>query len=153
MRAQLLSCVRFHVTPWTTVHQASLSVGFSRQEHWIGLQCPLPGDLPKPGIEPVSPVCPALAGGFFTTEPPWKPRVTTDEPKLIYYYELKSIVDIRAHCAVYFMGFDKCIMTCIHHYSIMQNNSFNAPEILATSDPFTISIVLSFPECHITQII
>ena len=150
MRAQLLSCVRLHMTPWTMVHQAPLSMGFSRQEHWVGLQCPPPGDLPKPGIEPVSP---ASAGGFFTTEPPWKPRVTTDEAKLIYYYELKSIVYIRAHCVVCFMGFDKCIMTRIHHYSIMQDNSFNAPEILATSHPFTISIVLSFPECHITQII
>ena len=40
--------------------------GFSRQEYWSGLPFPLPGDLPDPGIEPWSP---ALAGGFFTTEP------------------------------------------------------------------------------------
>jgi len=38
-----------------------------RQEYWRGLPFPSPGDLPDPGIEPVSP---ALAGGFFTTEPP-----------------------------------------------------------------------------------
>ena len=44
-------------------------MGFSRQEYWSGLPCPPPGDLPNPGIEPVSLVCPALAGGFFTTEP------------------------------------------------------------------------------------
>ena len=30
-------------------------MGFSRQEYWSGLQCPSPGDLPDPGIEPVSP--------------------------------------------------------------------------------------------------
>ena len=42
------------VTPWTVAHQAPLSMGFSRQEHWSGLPCPPPGDLPNPGIEPVS---------------------------------------------------------------------------------------------------
>ena len=46
-----------------------LSMGFSRQEYWSGLQFPSPGDLTDVGINPVSP---ALAGGFFTTEPPGK---------------------------------------------------------------------------------
>ena len=45
------------------------SMGFSKQEYWSGLPFPPPGDLSKPGIEPASP---ALAGGFFTTEPPGK---------------------------------------------------------------------------------
>ena len=49
-------------------HQAPLSVGFSRQEHWSGLPFPPPGDLPDPGIEPWPPVAPALTGRFFTTE-------------------------------------------------------------------------------------
>ena len=40
---------------------------FSKPEYWSGLLFSSPGDLPDPGIEPVSP---ALAGGFFTTEPP-----------------------------------------------------------------------------------
>ena len=35
--------------------QASLSMGFSRQECWSGLPFPSPGDLPDPGIEPGSP--------------------------------------------------------------------------------------------------
>ena len=38
------------VTPWTVACQAPLSMGFSRQEHWRGLPCPPPGDLPDPGI-------------------------------------------------------------------------------------------------------
>ena len=42
---------------------------FSNQEYWSGLSFPSPGDLPDPGIKHVSPVSPALAGGFFTTEP------------------------------------------------------------------------------------
>jgi len=47
--------------------QAPPSTGFSRQEYWSGLPCPPPGDLPNPGMEPVSLTSPALAGGFFTT--------------------------------------------------------------------------------------
>ena len=48
-----LSRVRLFATPWTC--QASLSMGFSRQEYWNGLPFPYPGDLPDPGIEPRSP--------------------------------------------------------------------------------------------------
>ena len=62
--------------------QASLSMGFSRQEHWSGLPLPSPGDLPNPGIKPLSPVSPTLAGGFFTTEPPGKPH------SLIYNFKI-----------------------------------------------------------------
>jgi len=47
--------------------QALLSMVFLRQEYWSGLPFPLPKDLPNPGIEPVSPVSPALADGFFTS--------------------------------------------------------------------------------------
>ena len=47
-------------------------MGFPRQESWSGLPLPSPGDLPNPGIKPRSP---ALAGGFFTTEPHGKPSV------------------------------------------------------------------------------
>ena len=50
-----ISRVRLFVTPWTVAHQASLPMGFSRQEYWSGLPCPPPGDLPKPGTEPGSP--------------------------------------------------------------------------------------------------
>ena len=50
--------------PGSSVH------GISQQEYWNRLPFASPGDLPDPGIEPVSPVSPALAGGFFTTEPP-----------------------------------------------------------------------------------
>ena len=52
--------------------QAPRSMGFSRQEHWHGLPFPPPGDLPNPGIKLMSPVSPALAGGFFTIQPPRK---------------------------------------------------------------------------------
>ena len=45
------SCVHLFATLWTVAHQAPLSIGFSRQEHYSGLSYPLPGDLPNPGIE------------------------------------------------------------------------------------------------------
>ena len=56
----------------TVVHQAPPSMGFSRQEYWNGLPCPPPGDLPDPGIEPMSLISPALAGRFFTTSTTWE---------------------------------------------------------------------------------
>ena len=57
-------------TPWTVAHQAPLSREFPRQESWSGLPFPFPGDLPDTGIGSSSP---ALAGRFFTAEPPEKP--------------------------------------------------------------------------------
>ena len=55
-------------------------MAFFRQEHWNGLLFPPPGDLPEPGTEPASP---ALAGRFFTPEPPELPgeRVDTQKSK------------------------------------------------------------------------
>ena len=70
VRARVLSVASDSVTPWTVAYQAPPSMGFSRQEYCSGLPCPPPGDLPDPGVKPVSP---ALAGGFFTTEEPGKP--------------------------------------------------------------------------------
>ena len=51
-------------TPWTVACQASLSMGFSRQEYCRRLPLPLPGGLSDPGIKATSPV---LAGRFFIT--------------------------------------------------------------------------------------
>ena len=68
MHNQLLSHVDSFAIPGS--HQALLFTGSSKQEYWSGLPCPSPGDIPNPGIKPMSP---ALAGRFFTTEPLWKP--------------------------------------------------------------------------------
>ena len=62
-------------TLWTVAHQASLSMGFSRQEYWSGLPCPPPGDLPDPGIELAFLMFPALAGRFFTTSTTWEAQI------------------------------------------------------------------------------
>ena len=58
------------VTPWTVAHQAPLSKEFSRQEYWSGLPCPPSGDLPHPGIKPMSP---ALQVDSLPSETPGKP--------------------------------------------------------------------------------
>ena len=49
------SRVLLFATPLTVALQASLSMGFSRQEYWNGLPCPPPEDLPYPGIKPAAP--------------------------------------------------------------------------------------------------
>ena len=67
LHAQSLSHVQLFATLWTMAQQAPLSMEFSRQEYWSGLPFPTPVDLPDPGIKAAFP---ALAGGFFTTEPP-----------------------------------------------------------------------------------
>ena len=58
--------------PWTVAHPALLSMGFLRQEYWSWLPFASPGDLPDPGIKPISLVSPALADRFFATQPPEK---------------------------------------------------------------------------------
>ena len=57
------------MTPWTVVHQAPLSIEFSRQEHWSGLPFPSPEYLPDPGIEPGSS---ALQADTLPSGPPGK---------------------------------------------------------------------------------
>ena len=69
----LLRHTQLFTTQWTVAHQACLSVAFPRQKYWSGLPFLSPGDLSDPGIELMSPVSPALACEFFTTEPPGKP--------------------------------------------------------------------------------
>ena len=71
-RRFVISRDRLFAAPWTVARQTPLSMGFSRQQYWSGLPFPSPGDLPDPGIEPTSPSL-ALAGRFFTAEPPRKP--------------------------------------------------------------------------------
>ena len=70
--AQSLSHIRLFAAPWTVACQISLSMGFPKQEYWSGLPFPVPGDLPDPGIKPMSLASPALAGRFFTTSATWE---------------------------------------------------------------------------------
>ena len=66
------SRVRLFAIPWTVGCQASLLMGFSRQEYWSQLRVPSSGDLPDLRIKPASLMFPALAGRFFTTGAIWE---------------------------------------------------------------------------------
>ena len=83
MVGYMLSFVQLFGTPWAVARQAPLSVGFPRQEFWSGLPFPSPGDPPDPGVQPKSP---ALANGFFTTEPSGK-----------LYCQCMDIILLQAH--------------------------------------------------------
>ena len=52
------SCVQLFASLWTVVHQAPLSMGFSRQEYRSRLPCPPPGDIPNLGMELMSLISP-----------------------------------------------------------------------------------------------
>ena len=65
------SHVQLFETLWTVARQASLSMGFSRQEYWSGSLYPPPGDLSDTGVEPASLTFPTLAVKFFTTSTTW----------------------------------------------------------------------------------
>ena len=85
-RLQNLGCILYFVcacsvvsdsaTPWIVARQAPLSMEFSKQEYWSGLPFPSPETLLDPGIKPMSSASPALADGFFITEPPGKSHFT-----------------------------------------------------------------------------
>ena len=70
----MLSHVRLFATLWTAACRLLSPWDFFKQEYWGGLPFPTPGNLPNPGIEPVSLVSPAMAGRFFTTVPLGKPQ-------------------------------------------------------------------------------
>ena len=65
----VLSRIQFFANPWTEARQAPPSMGFPRQDCWSGLPCLPPGDLPDPGIKPMSPVSPALQADSLPLEP------------------------------------------------------------------------------------
>ena len=118
----VLSCfsrIWLFVTLWTVAHQAPLSMGFFRQEDWSGLPGPPPGDLPKPGIEPESPMSPTLVGGFFTTSAAWEACITP-----ITRLKLNTVVQtIQSNCCFIkrsfkAMNFRRKAWACHCSYSI-----------------------------------
>ena len=86
-------------------------MGFSQQEYWRGLPFPPPGHLLNSGIEPMSLTPPALAGRFFTTEPPaktkggvgWKlfKRQLSQSPPSTFYYGVTALLSLHKNLQVY----------------------------------------------------
>ena len=93
-------------------------MGFPRQEHWTGLPFPSPGDPPDSGVEPLSL---ALAGVFFTTEPPEKPDncfTTRYMQSWTKYRHLREMEDGLVSVCV---GGFLCICVCV---CVGENQSF-----------------------------
>ena len=78
VKVKSLSRVRFFATLWIVAYQAPPTMGYFRQEYWSGLPFPSPGDLPNPGIKPMSP---ALEAGALTCEPSEKVKMPTIQSK------------------------------------------------------------------------
>ena len=121
MNAKLLQLCMTVVTLWTIACQASLSMGFSRQEYWSGLPCPPPGDLHDPEIKPTSVMSPALVGEFFTTSATThthKDSAGQNEPHLKYTkYSGAGASHFLSITRVQAMRIQRRLinMTCLHH--------------------------------------
>ena len=96
--------------PWAVAHQVPLSMGSSRQDYWSRLLCPSVGYLPNPEAEPMSLTCPALAGGFFTTEPSRKAIYLSN-----YYIYIERKISQSPLEHILFRSFR--LPTCIFSYS------------------------------------
>ena len=113
--------VQFFATPQTIAHRAPLSMRFSREEYWSGLPFPSPGDLPNPGVEPVSLKSPALADSLFTTGTTW------EAPNTILFLQVTplqlhsrliviELLYVRSSISSLFLKFE--------HVILNQSNSF-----------------------------
>ena len=136
---QLLSSVRLPATAWTVVHQAPLSLGFSRQEFWGRLLFPSLGDLPDPGIKPVFPSLMAVLHVYYLSAKPGGRLLK--EPKMILarmiWIGTDPVMWVPPHC------FDFCHL---YQNSFMLWNVFNSSYFCL---PITLSVTLLlflFPE-------
>ena len=103
------SHVWLFVILWIITQEAPLSMRFSRQEYWSGLQYPPPGDLPDLGIEPASLLASALAGRFFTLEPPGKPLFKHIYPLKTYSFHQFHVCHLSYAVAVKYYQFHKIL--------------------------------------------
>ena len=90
-------------TPWSVACQATLSIGFSRQEYWSGLPLPPPGDLPDPGIKPVSlaHISHALQSDSLHTEPSGKLILNIYLTYITFlYWKLLAVLMVRVEMKI-----------------------------------------------------
>ena len=115
----MLSHIQPFETHWTVAHQVLLSMEFPRQESWSRLPLSTLRDIPDPGIKPVSPESPAMAGGFFTTEPPGKPicQVKRQQSTHLFMYLFSAFYLFILYCSgfCYTLTWISHGFTCIPH--------------------------------------
>ena len=108
----MLSCfsrIQLLATQRTLTPQASLSIGFSGQEHWNGLPYSPPGDLPYPGIEPTSLISLAWQAGSLPLAPPRKSSTNT-----LGKTQILSLSSFRPSFSFFLSIFLKAFTQCIH---------------------------------------
>ena len=118
VKVKSLSHVRLFATPWIVAHHAPLSMVFCRQEHWSGLPCQPPEDVPNPGIELTSLTSPALASGFFTTATNWE--------ALLCSWHLRNISSLSARFAT-----SKWAARCHCTFSVRHSTPSNNHEFIS----------------------
>ena len=84
----------------------SPSLGFSRQEHWSGLPGPPPGDLPDPGIEPVSPEAPVLQAILYRWATREAPAYMHSLAVLLYSFLMSFIALLLWHPEFWILFWD-----------------------------------------------
>ena len=104
------------VTDWTVARQAPLSIAFSRQEHWSGLLCPSPGDLPNPGIKPRLPV---LHADSLPPEIPGKPHMCPCIRVYLCVYIYMYVYTYICMCV--------CVCVCVCICSVVFNSTSLCP--------------------------
>ena len=136
-RAHVFRGVQLFAIPWTVASQVTLSMEFSKQEYWRRVPIPIPGDLPQPGTEPLSPAFPAFAGGFFTTAPPGLPAKWVGPPILSFHCILSSflaLIIMLTNISNYFPDQTVTIMNYLYSAPLVDSSSMR-PE---TFKNFTI---------------
>ena len=101
--------------------QAPLSMGFSRQEYWSGVPCLPSGDLPNPGIKPVSPISPAVDS--LLSEPLGKPKLMVENLNQVFKRNsvmslllfLCSLYNFLSQIHTFFFHFISPLMACLNH--------------------------------------
>ena len=96
--------------PGSSVH------GILRQEHWSGLPCPPPADLPDPGIEPISPVSPASQAGSLPTESSGKPPTSSNSTFKTLLKPSFPLLFGFLFVLLFLKDEDSC--TCVHVHSL-----------------------------------
>ena len=108
VHAQSFCWVQLSVTPGIVAHQAPLSMGFSRQENWSGLPCPPPGDFSDPGVEPKSPVSPALQVDSLPPEPLGK-----TESRQFLLNDVWGLLNMEIMGKIAVLEYQVCVCVCV----------------------------------------
>ena len=125
--------------------------GISRQEYLRGFSCPPPGDLPNPGLKPISLTSPALAGVFFTTSTKWEARIldTCYQLDSFHGWGLTNIHILTCKLSIFIIAsFLKIILSCMGWLCALDINPFSVT-LLANIFSHSVSCLFIFWLFHL----